>query len=547
MENKTSEMNQPNQLFFLPPSQEEKTFSKKNVDVVTKASFKTYHQNQPYLIPPSWEDKIPFEHPVRIVNKVIDSIDLSDIYRSYSGGGCSSYDPKMLLKGLVYCYMLNIYSSRKIEEAIKSNIYLIWLCGGNEPDHNTINRFRLSKLTSYLKGIFKQIVLLLESEGMLSLKALYIDGTKIEANANRYTFVWAKNISKNKSKIVEQIDSLWSYTLSVAASELSESSPVKFHEVDSKTIEQTIQKIDQALKNKPVSQEIKKKLQYAKKNYISKYSEYETKEKILNGRNSYSKTDTSAIFMRMKEDHLGSSQLKPAYNLQVSSNNQIITNYCTLSNPNDTKGLPIILDDFDKLYGFFPKDVTTDSGYGSEENYDYLSSKEIDAYVKYNTYYQEESGKRQKNYPFLPDYLYYNSVGDYYVCPMGQHMHNIGIKHQKSIGGCEKTITLYAARNCNGCPLRGKCFKGSGNRVIEINNNLNRHKQKIRENLKSELGLYYRSRRSVDIEPIFGNLKQNKKLRRFSLRGEKKVLTEFGLFAIAHNLGKKIAKKINKN
>lgn len=506
-----------------------------------KAVFKPYQPNQSYLIPPSWEEKIAEAHPVRVVSKIIDSLDLRLLYSSYEGGGSSSYDPKMLLKGLVYCYMINIYSSRKIEEAIKSNIYLIWLCGGNEPDHNTINRFRVSKLESFLKDIFKQIVLLLESESILSLKTIYVDGTKIEANANRYTFVWGKTIKRNKENISKQIDSLWEYTLKVAGEELSDTSPINYHQVDSKKLEETITRIETALKGKEVPQEIKKKISYAKKKYPSKLEEYEKQEEILKGRNSYSKTDTDATFMRTKEDHLGNGQLKPAYNVQISTNNQIITNYDIYPNPGDTLTLPSHLDNFQALYGQRPEQVVADSGYGSEQNYEYLEQNNIKSYVKYNTFHQEENGTRQKKHPFAQEYLAYNSKDDYYTCPMGQRMSNIGIKQQQNESGFIQTITEYRAQNCKGCPMRSMCFKGKGNRVIEVNYNLNRHKKNARVNLCSEEGYYHRRKRGVDVEPVFGNLKHNKNFKRFSLRGNNKVKTEFGLFAIAHNLRKKVA------
>lgn len=508
---------------------------------MSKVTFKSYCPNQSYLIPPSWDEKIPENHPVRVVNQIIDSLDLNLLYSSYEGGGCSSYDPKMLLKGLVYSYMLNTYSSRRIEDSIKSNIYLIWLCGGNEPDHNTINRFRSSKLEAYLKDIFKQIVMLLASEGILSLKSIYVDGTKIEANANRYSFVWSKSIKNNKENIAKQIDRLWEYTQQVSAEELADTAPANFHEIDSTKLKETISKIDEALKNKEIPKEIKQKLQYAKKNYPSKLAEYEGKEDLLNGRNSYSKTDTDATFMRMKEDHLGNSQLKPAYNVQISTNNQIITNYDIYQNPNDTLTLPSHIDNHKELYGQTPENVIADSGYGSEQNYEYLKENGIKSYVKYNYFHQEEQGIRQKKYPFHQDYLYYNQEEDYYVCPLGQHMRNKGTFKQINESGFEQTITKYEAQNCAGCHMRGRCHKAKGNRTIDVNHKLNRHKQIARENLNSEEGFYHRKRRGIDTEPVFGNLKQNKNFRKFSLRGRKKVATEFGLFAIAHNLKKKAA------
>src|SRR3954464_27954 len=256
---------------------------------MAKAVFKTYAPNQLQLLPPSWEEKIDKGHPVRVVDKVIDQVDLTQLYNSYEGGGTSAYHPKMLLKAILYAYICNIYSSRKIEEAIKSNIHLIWLCGNTEPDHHTINRFRSHKAAPVLKDIFKQIVLLLAHEGRVSLKEAYVDGTKIEANANRYTFVWGNAIKTNKEKMHQQLNELWQYAQSVAASEMDDTDPSGFDKIDAEKVNSTIEKINEALKDKPVAKNIKQKLNYAKNKWPEALNKYEQQEKIMGTtRNSYS-------------------------------------------------------------------------------------------------------------------------------------------------------------------------------------------------------------------------------------------------------------------
>jgi len=508
---------------------------------MAKAVFKNYTPNQLQLLPPSWDEKIDKAHPVRVVNSVIDGLDLRKLYASYAGGGSSSYDPKMLLKGIIFAYISNIYSSRKIEEAIKSNIHFIWLCGNNEPDHNTINRFRSEKVAPVLKGIFKQIVILLAEEGLVSLKDQYVDGTKLEANANRYTFVWGNAIKTNKEKMAKQLDELWQYAQTIAGEELKDTAPIDFKTIDAEKVNQTISAIEEAIKDKPITKKVKQKIDYAKKNYPQKLDEYKAKEQILDGRNSYSKTDTDATFMRMKEDHMQNGQLKPAYNIQISTNNQVITNYDIYPNPTDTLTLPSHIDSFRQLYGQCPETITADSGYGSDQNYEYMEQQGITAYVKYNNFHQEQKGTRQKKYPFAQDYLHYNSLKDCYICPIGQEMKNIGSHIKKNDNGFEQQITKYQAQNCKGCPLHALCHKSKENRIIEVNHRLNKHKQKARENLISPLGIIHRSQRPQDVEPVFGNLKHNKGFKRFLTRGKKKVSTEFGLAAIAHNLMKKAA------
>jgi len=508
---------------------------------MTQAKFKTYTRDQLQLIPVSWEEKIRQGHPVRVVDQVVDKLDLTKLYSSYKGGGTTSHSPKMLLKAVIYAYIRNIYSSRKIEDAIKSDINFIWLCGNCEPDHNTINRFRTQKATPVLKDIFKQIVLLLAQEGLVSLKEIYVDGTKIEANANRYTFVWGNAIKTNKEKMVKQLDELWQQAELIAKEELKDTASLDFKTIDAGKVKETVKNIEEAIRDKEVPKKVKQKVQYVKKNFPDKLNEYKAKEQILDGRNSYSKTDTDATFMRMKEDHMKNGQLKAGYNVQISSNNQVITNYDTFPNPTDTLTLPKHIDSFKELYGQAPQTVTTDSSYGSEQNYQYLEDNNSTGYVKYNYFHQEQQGKRLKKYPFASEHLYYNKEQDLYICPIGQHMDNIGTYTKKNDNGFTQTISRYQAKNCNGCPLRGVCHKSKENRIIEVNHNANKYKQKARELLTSEEGIAHRKQRACDVEPVFANIKQNKGFRRFMLRGKEKVTAEFGLIAIAHNLMKKAA------
>ena len=161
-----------------------------------KAVFKRYDQSQLSLLPPSLEELIPKNHIVRLVNEIVDGLDISYIKSRYKGGGSSSFHPRMLLKVLIYSYLSNIYSSRKMEEAVKSNIHFMWLTGMQRPDHNTINRFRSQRLAGALKDIFSQVVKLMIESDLVRLKKVYVDGTKIEADANKYTFVWGKSIQR---------------------------------------------------------------------------------------------------------------------------------------------------------------------------------------------------------------------------------------------------------------------------------------------------------------------------------------------------------------
>ncbi|MDQ6609926.1 MAG: IS1182 family transposase [Bacteroidota bacterium] len=510
---------------------------------VFKPVFKAYQQRQTMLLPPSLEELIALKHPVRVVDEVLGKINLQPLINCYATGGAASYHPAMLLKVMVYAYINNIYSSRKIEEALQQNIHFMWLSGMSTPDHNTINRFRGDKLRKPLKEIFTQVVHLLAGEGLLSLKEIYTDGTKIEANANRYTFVWGNAIKTNKEKMKQQLDELWKYAQSIAGAESDDTDPTDFTTVTKENMEAAIAQIDAAIKDNPAAdKKIKQKLSYAKAKWPAALERYEMQEKIMgDNRNSYCKTDTDATFMRMKEDHMMNGQLKPAYNLQLSSNGQYIANYSIHQATTDTTTLISHLDDFSEHHQQSPDVVTADAGYGSEENYQYLEQKSITAFVKYNQFDREQNTTIQTKRPFASDKLHYNKEEDYYVCPMGQHMKNMGKHNRITATGFIQEITKYTATNCAACPLNGACHKSQANRTIEINHHLNKLKEKANQNLLSEEGIKKRKQRCHDIEPVFANIKNNHGFKRFMLRGKEKVLIETGLLALAHNLRKKAA------
>jgi transposase len=476
-------------------------------------------------------------HPVRVVNQVIDNLDIDALIKKYKGGGCSSYHPRLMLKILVYGYLTNQYSSRKIEQAATQNIHFMWLSGMSYPDHNTINRFRSDRLKSVLKEVFSQVVLLLIEKGIITLKEAYLDGTKIEANANRYTFVWGRSIIKSRERIKNQLNELWAYAESVAREELENNEPDGFERIDQESVRRTIENIDKALKGKPVNKKVKQKLDYARKNWPENLKKYEQQKKHLGDRNSYSKTDPDATFMRMKEDHMLNGQLKPGYNWQISTENQYILGYTLHQSATDTNTLPTHMESLKKSLGRMPDTLVADAGYGSEENYEYLEKNGVEAFVKYN-YFHIEQSKKWKSDPFKVDNLKYDADNDCYICPNGQKMPFKREKTQTTDNGFIQTRRIYQTQNCDGCHLRSQCHTQNGNRIIGINNNLNRYKSIIRERLNSERGRRYRSQRPVDVEAVFGIIKGNKNYRRFLLRGIDKVEIEVGLLALAHNLGK---------
>jgi hypothetical protein len=287
---------------------------------------------------------------------------------------------------------------------------------------------------------------------------------------------------------------------------------------------------------------VKQKLKYAEKNWPANLKKYAEQEKIMGeDRSSYSKTDTDATFMRMKEDHMLNGQLKPAYNVQISTNNQFIADYTIHQKTTDTTTLIPHLEAHEKQYNETPEVVVTDAGYGSEENYQALDEKQVTAYVKHNQFDRQQSKNIQDKKPFSADKLYYNKDKDCYYCPMGQCMENAGTTTRTTTTGYSQTLSIYKAKNCEGCPLRAVCHQAKGNRTIEVNHHLNQLKQQANERLLSEEGVRHRKKRCWDVEPVFANIKNNHHFRRFTLRGKEKVSIETGLLALAHNLRKKAA------
>jgi transposase len=505
----------------------------------SKIVFKDYTPNQVMMLPPSLEELIDQNHPVRIVNQVVDRIDIDPLLKKFKGGGTSSYHPRMLLKVLVYGYVSNIYSSRRLEASLKENIHFMWLSAMSKPDHNTINRFRSDRLKDVLKAVFGQVVEFLVEAGHVSLKEIYTDGTKLEAQANRYTFVWGNAIKVNKAKMATQLKELWAYAESVAAAELKDETPESFAPVSAQQVKDVIEKIDQALADKEVPAKTRQKLNYARKHWPSNMERYAQQESILGDRNSYSKTDQDATFMRMKEDHMKNGQLKPAYNLQVSSHDQYIVNYSIHQTPTDTTTLSQHLNSFHTLYKSYPKVLVADAGYGSEENYQLLANRKIKGYVKHNQF-DRQQGDKVTDW-FKTENLEYDQKKDVLYCPIGEPMKHTGEYIRTTRNGFKQTWSKYQARDCHRCPLREACHDQSGNRQVDINHRLRKLKRQANQRLTSEAGIAYRKRRPADIEPVFANIKHNKNFKRFMLRGLRKVEIETGLLAIAHNLAKMAA------
>ena len=520
---------------------------------MTKLHFRPYIPNQTLLFPSRIDEDITEADPVRVVSALVDSLDLSGIKALYKEYGRSPYHPQMMLKVIIYAYMNNVYSCRKIEKLLLRDIHYIWLAGYEKPDFITINRFR-GRVKHEINHIFTQLVLLLAGKGYVSLDVEYIDGTKIESKANKYTFVWRKSVEKNRAKLLDKIKILLEQIdETIAQDKSAENESVTFTPA---AISNLASELKEALADQPAAntkeekkarRKVEKEIKELEK-HSDKLAEYDRHLQTLGERNSYSKTDPSATFMRMKEDAMNNGQTKPGYNLQIGTENQFITDFSLFPNPTDTLTLIPFFNSFAGRYNRFPNTVVADSGYGSEENYCFMEENQMDAFVKYNWFHKEQK-RSFKNNPFLVDNLYYNAQKDYYVCPMGQHMTFAGKAHEKTASGYITEQSRYRAQRCEGCPLRTGCFKAKGNRTIEVNHTLLEYKRKARQRLTSEEGLEHRSKRPIEPEAVFGQMKYNMAYRRFRHFGIDKVTMDFTIFAIAFNIKKmcaKLAKGISK-
>lgn len=508
--------------------------------MLRKIAIKPYAQGQAVLFPESLDAYIPAASPVRLINTIVEQLDISPVMNSYEGGGSSCYHSRMLLKVLFYGYLNNLYSCRKIALAMERDIHFMWLSAKQYPKYNTINNFRSLHLKDAVNSLFTQVVLLLVEMGYLTLKEQYVDGTKIESGANRYTFVWKKSVEKNKAKLEDKIRQILEQVEEgIALDHTPEDEPPPG--VKSEELRARIARLN--LKNKTKAQQ--RQIHQITDKYLPKLEEYEQKLSVCGTRNSYSKTDPEATFMRMKEDAMKNGQLKPAYNLQIATENQFITNFDFYPNPADTLTFIPFLKLHKSRYGQMPEKVIADAGYGSEENYAFMEGEEIAAYVKYNGFHKEQK-RSYKNNIFLADNLYYNEKQDYFLCPMGQHMPLVGKSIRVSESGYRSQIHIYQARRCTACPLRGQCHQSEGCRRIEVSHTLRAYRKKARELLTSEEGLWYRSRRPVEPEAVFGQMKANKHYKRFRHVGKDLISIDFALFAMAFNIGKMLNRKQKK-
>ena len=337
---------------------------------MAKVVYKSYNQNDNLLFPPCLGDFIAENDPVRVLDAIVENLDISAIEATYVGGGTSSYHPRMLLKVVLYAYLQNVYSGRKMETLVRRDVNFMWLSGMQRPDFNTINLFRKNRLAGVIDDLFTQVVQMLVDGKFISLEVQYIDGTKIESRANKYTFVWKRATKTNQGKLDKKVKAVLAEAERVLDREMNEE---KEEVMTSEEMAERSADILREMDERGISdKKLRKAVAQAGTEAPAKMKEYEDKLDILGERNSYSKTDPDASFMRMKEDAMNNGQTKPGYNVQISTENQFITHYSMSWRSTDWGTFIHHLDTFKQRYGVQSKEVVADSGYGSEENYEYL-------------------------------------------------------------------------------------------------------------------------------------------------------------------------------
>lgn len=498
------------------------------------------------LLPQSYEEKIPSWHLVRLVNDAIDALDVKILLAQYEGGGSSSYHPVMMLKVLVYAYCKKIYTSRKIAEALEENIHFMWLSGEQTPDFRTLNDFRGRRMKEVIENVFSAVVEQLVVKGYVKLENYFVDGSKIEADANKHKVVWEKRRKRYEENVKAKIKELLQVIETENAKEEAEYGEKDLEskggggtgEETAQALKATVKALNEQMKGER-SKETREAFQKLEKDCLPRLEKYEAQKEVLDGRNSYSKTDPESTCMRMKEDR-GAEKAwpKPAYNIQLGTEGQFVVGYSVHNQSSDPICLISHLDKLEQL----PKNIIADSAYGSEENYAYVEQHQLGNYLKYTTYYQDTHHYRKpeiiRKHSFRADHFEYDAKADEFICPNKQRLTYLYTGKYKTTNGYESQRRHYECLNCQGCPLKSQCTKAKGNRRIQVSFKLLEYRRQARENLLSDAGEALRKKRSVEVETVFGDIKHNMRFRRFHLRGVAKTNTEWGLVCIAHNMRK---------
>lgn len=486
------------------------------------------------VLPINLEIKIPKNDFVFKMLEICGEFDYTKLLETYVRKW-RKVNPITIFELILYGYMTGKYSAREIENACRTDIRFMYILGSEPvPDHSTIARFQNKRLPEVIEDLFYQLVMKLYELKEISFKNIFIDGTKIEANANRYTFVWKKAIEKNNEKLNQKAENI----LPVICERYGIAEYVSIEECYDILSKQAMLFGEQFVYGKGHHKTQLQRDIEALGAIVDKKKEYIFALRKFNGRNSFSKTDTDATFMHLKEDHMRNGQLKAAFNIQVGVESEYIIGLGAFSNRSDVGTLIPLLRRIKSHTNRTIERVIADAGYESEENYAFLEKNGQESFIKPTNYKVKKDS--------LND-LIYDRENDRYICKDNRYLNFAWESKRTTENGYEIVTRHYQTDTCIGCPHRDKCYKGKANfRKIQVSQNFNEYRKKSLANITSDEGILLRMNRSIQVEGVFGVLKQDYGFRRFLTRGKKKIETQFFLLAFAFNI-QKLCNRIEKN
>ena len=461
------------------------------------------------------------------VGKIIESVK----YKNKKCKGTKGYSPYNLFAAIIYCFAKFKATLRDIEEKFIFDLRVIYIMEGKLPKHTAIgdfiNKYIVPKQYEIFTCITKQII----KEFNLDLTDVYVDGTKIEANANKYKFVWkpVKYHTKLDLKIKELLVEM-GFVLKTSKKFIEANKFLDYLKRYTENNNIDINNIPCG-RGKRLTKEQKKFKQGYK--YLIKLVEYEEKERICGeNRNSYFKTDQDATAMVLKEDYYSklSHDFHAGYNVQVLVSSLLILMYGVFQDRTDYNTLIPMNDLYFKYYGSYPKNECDDAGYGNYSNYKYMKEHNIKNYVKFLNWEGETSGKKPQLF-----YTFDDGVMCLDTC--------IGVEvpfdyyHKRK----NKEGKLYKFVGCNQCNYSYKCKAKLKNkdydfRYIELIPDYELLKEQVRKNLLSPKGIEIRINRSIQVEGTFGQIKNNMNYDRIRRRGLEKVSAEVMLMCLGVNI-----------
>lgn len=517
---------------------------------ILQKDYTQYEHQYQLKLPIDLDVCIPTDDCVRLIRQFVEELDLTELYDTYERLPSGNHPtPDILLKLLLYAYHERKgIASREMEQHCKRDInYLYLLEGKKAPDHSTFARFRTDHFGPCAKSLLAQMAEFLHSLGEITETELFVDGTKIEANANRYTFVWKKSVTKHQAKALQKTallvgDIIGRYDLK----------PLWRKQVHKRHVKKLLKQLRKKARKENLTfvsgrghkkEQLQKDIE-ALEASLEKLKEYETKLHICGNRGSYSKTDPDATFLHMKDDHMKNGQLKPGYNLQHAVNSGYIVMVGIFPNPGDTLTLKPFLEQMEESLSLRFKRLVADSGYESEENLKYLEEKEMEAYIKPANYEQRKTKKFAEDIS-KKEHMEYDAREDCYICNNGKRIERVGEKKHKTASGYIRIETQYHCSDCDGCPYREPCMPGKNwkkpleqrYKNLTVSKEFERLRAKSQERIQTEEGKQLRMNRSIQVEGSFGDIKADSGFTRFLCRGREAVFAESALFAMAHNLG----------